>query len=126
MVCKLFIEFASWAYPDYQLNITSVVLDVDDNFNNLAWNVDSVSSGRFVTTLWDVYDYSFAQYVVKISRYSGHYVRTSILPALLTTMIVLCGLWVNTIPARLSLSVTGFLTNIAVQVRTCTEAVHIM
>lgn len=108
-------EFASWAYPNYQLDFSDLAIDIDPNFNNLGWNIDKISSYTTVLTYWDVYDYTFGIYDIKISRFSEYYVRTAILPTLFITGIVLCGLWVQNIAARLSLSVTGFLTNTAVQ-----------
>lgn len=113
--CYLFVEFASWAYPNYQLDFSDVLIDIDPNFNNLGWSIDEVSSYTKVVTYWYVYDYAFGIYDVTISRYSNHYVRTAVLPCLVSSLIVLFGLWVNDIGSRLSLSVTGLLTNIAVQ-----------
>lgn len=114
--CVVFLEFGSWAYPDYQLTFSDVSIDIDSNFNNLGWSVDHVGSKTTVKTYWDVYDYTFAVYDITISRYSDYYVRSAVLPCLISSVIVLLGLWVNNIASRLSLSVTGLLTNIAVQV----------
>mmetsp|Transcript_28570 Transcript_28570/g.53153 ORF Transcript_28570/g.53153 Transcript_28570/m.53153 type:complete len:491 (-) Transcript_28570:35-1507(-) len=107
--------FGSWAYPNYQLDFADVDIDIDPDFNNLGWSIDDISSFTKVETYWDVYDYSFAVYDLTISRYSVYYVRTAVLPCLVTSLIVLFGLWVDDIGSRLSLSVTGLLTNIAVQ-----------
>lgn len=108
--------FGSWAYPNYQLDFAEVSIDIDPDFNNLGWSIDDITSFTKVETYWDIYDYSFAVYDLTISRYSVYYVRTAVLPCMVSSLIVLFGLWVNDIGSRLSLSVTGLLTNIAVQV----------
>jgi hypothetical protein len=100
------------------LDFADISIDVDPNFNNLGWSIDHISSHLKHLTYWEVYEYGFAVYDLTISRYSAYYVRTAVMPCFVTSLIVLLGLWVNSIPSRLSLSVTGFLTNIAVQVIT--------
>ena len=115
-VAVYIIEFGSWAYPNYQLAFSDVLVDIDPNFNNLGWSIDDVTATTKVETFWGVYDYEFGVYDLTISRYSAYYVRSAVLPCLVSSLIVLFGLWVKDISSRLSLSVTGLLTNIAVQV----------
>jgi len=115
--------FASWSFADYELNISSVVVDMDDSsFNNLAWNIDSVSASREVITQWEIYNFSFGIFSVTISRYYNHYVSTVILPTILVTCIVLSALWMDNVQSRLSLGITGLLTVIAIQVRVLATA----
>lgn len=114
----MFLEIASWAYPNYQLSFSDVLVDIDPNFNNLGWRIDDITSHTKVETYWDLYDYTFAVYDLTITRYSSYYIRSAVLPCLVSSLIVLFGLWVENIASRLSLSITGLLTNIAVQVCT--------
>ena len=97
-------------------NISTVDVVVAPTFENLAWNVDSVTATREVVVQWEVYPFTFGMYTISLTRYSDHYVTTTILPGLIITSIVLCGLWMNEHGSRLSLSVTGLLTMIAIQV----------
>lgn len=108
--------FSSWSFADYELNISSVEVEVNNkSFNNLAWNVDSVVASREVITQWEIYNFSFGIVYITISRYSQHYVNTVIVPALLVTCIVISALWLRDVNNRLSLAITGLLTIIAIQ-----------
>lgn len=114
---KCSAEFSSWIYSLNNINITHAGVDVLDSFTNLAWEVETVSGHRDIRLLWGgAYSYSFAVFDVSIKRYSNHYWTSAIFPAIVITSIVLSGLWLTDFGPRISLSVTGLLTIIAIQV----------
>lgn len=110
------IQFASWIYSITSVNLSSVTMDINPGFSNLAWEVDSVTAAREVVIQWEVYAFPYGIYTINISRYSSHYVTTTIMPALIITVIVIIGLFIPNHASRLSLCVTGLLTIIAIQV----------
>lgn len=111
------IQFASWLYSLNSMNISSATMDIAPSFSNLAWEVDSVTAAREVVMQWVIYPFPYGIYTISVTRYSSHYVNTTILPALIITIIVIVGLFVPDHASRLSLCVTGLLTVIAIQVR---------
>lgn len=111
-------EFSSWIYSLNNINITTAQVDVLSSFSNLAWEIDDVSGRRETKLLWGgAYTYTFGLYDVTITRYYSHYVSSAIIPAVVITIIVLASLWMKEFSSRLSLSVTGLLTMIAIQVQ---------
>jgi hypothetical protein len=112
--CQL--QFASWLYSESSVNISSVSQDVNAGFTNLAWEVTSVKSQREIVMQWETYAFPYGIYTLSVARYSSHYVTTTILPALIITVIVIAGLFIPNHASRLSLCVTGLLTVIAIQV----------
>lgn len=112
--------FASWLYSLNYVNISKVGIEVGPDFNNLAWNIDSVEGYRELVPLFSgEYIYTFGIYNIAITRYYNYYMASAILPALLITCVVLCSLWMHVYITRLSLCVTGMLTMTAIQVCVC-------
>lgn len=111
-------EYASWIYSINNINITQVNAIVLDTFQNLAWKVNSVKGERKIIYLWNgQYKYPFGLFHINITRYYEHYVSSAIYPSIIITSIVLSSLYMgNDYGNRLALSVTGFLTIIAIQV----------
>lgn len=110
-------EFSSWSYSINNINISYVGASVLSTFNNLAWNVNSVSARRVVAP-WGVdYIHTIAAYDISITRYYNYYISSAILPAIIITSVVLSSLWMgDQFGTRLSLGVTGLLTMSAIQV----------
>lgn len=109
-------EFSSWVYSINNINISSVGVEVLESFDNLAWQVDSVTGRRQEMLLWNgAYRYTFGMFDVTVSRYYEHYINSAIFPSIIITSIVLSSLFMGDFGNRLSMAVTGLLTVIAIQ-----------
>lgn len=110
------IDFASWIYSTYQLDIANVDVVVDDQFHHLAWKTKQITAKREVRLQWEIFEFTFATYTIDVERYYDHYITTAIVPSLIITYITLVALFISEINSRLALAVTGLLTIVAVQV----------
>ncbi len=59
------VQFASWIYADYQMDITNVSTVMSNAFTSQEWSIVSVEGNRETVKLWDAYDYGFAIYTIR-------------------------------------------------------------
>ena len=119
------MEYSSFKYSLNWLDVQSIKVTTLDTFTNLAWAVKNVNAYRNVVNLWGgLYPYAFGNVQIVMQRYYQYYETSCVLPSILITVMVVCGLWIPLVQSRVALAATGLLCSTAV-VWTATKHVPI-
>jgi len=119
--------FASWNYLS-ELLILKVqpaqFEDDDDDYYTLealrwkpsiSWYVSNFNCSDYLAPSgYEGGEFSYASWNLTAFRYSTYYISTAIMPDFTVSLVCILSLWIPSIDTRLSISITGLLTIIAV------------
>ena len=117
--------FASWTYLSelLVLKVQPAQLEDDDSYMleaagwkpSISWYVSNFNcSNYFVPSGYKGGEFSYATWNLTAFRYATYYIATAIMPDFIVSLVCILSLWIPSIDSRLSISITGLLTIIAV------------
>ena len=97
---------------DFQFGDETYLFNLNE-FKSPSWQIDGISEYR--TVEYNSYgSTTFLNWTVKLTRYSGFYVTTIIIPVAMITVLSITTLWINDLSARLTISTLTVLIIVSV------------